>query len=217
MRLQFLPEELTSAEAYGTWFERNATNLLAAGGQLVFNLTPHTIDRCPTVDCFNYTFWFITGEDRDGLAFVAVQSLLQSISSIIPSLHQWFTSQVVLHGCRNNFAINSKLHRLWWGVLHVVRSARSLVDPAATYALLENIRIDVESHNQRYRFTRFGEHFVESFRLRKSAGKSIQDESRFAVYFLDAILDDSNHYVITDQTTCGHYSLCLSSDFGTCS
>mmetsp|Transcript_8753 Transcript_8753/g.19624 ORF Transcript_8753/g.19624 Transcript_8753/m.19624 type:complete len:242 (-) Transcript_8753:424-1149(-) len=153
-------------------------------------------------------------KNRHSLPMVSIQPLYQSSSRIIWSLHQCLTRLIILHTFRNRLSTSIRLHTFRRSILDMITPSTLLMNPPSTNPLLQHLIRNLQLHHLGNTRPLFGQHFIQLLRLNESAGKSIEDESKFTVGLLDAIADDADDNVVRNESSGFHDGGCLESYFG---
>mmetsp|Transcript_325 Transcript_325/g.802 ORF Transcript_325/g.802 Transcript_325/m.802 type:complete len:244 (+) Transcript_325:652-1383(+) len=140
-------------------------------------------------------------QNGHSLLVVSLQSLDQGSRSIVLTLHQGFARFVIRHGFGNGLSLIIQFHGLGRGVLDMEGSTRSLVNPATANTFLQNGIRNVQFNDLGHGSTFLGQHFIQSLGLFQGTREAIQNKAKFAIILLDTILDDSDHDIITHQST----------------
>ena len=130
-------------------------------------------------------------------------------------LHKRFTRDVVLHVVLGGLGASGQALGLKPLECGVVRTARLLVDPAPTDALLQD-RVRHRQRNHAVDLLALSrQHGIERLGLGHCAGEPVENEALGALGLLDLIADNADDDVVRDKRTRGHQVLGLLADFGT--
>ena len=132
---------------------------------------------------------------------VGTHSLLKSLSSVIFTVEQVLTSDIIL-------AFN--LRRV---ELDVVAATTGLMDSTASDSLFKNLFVDLELKHTVNVHLLLGHHSVELTSLDLSSGETVEKDSTLTLRVGHVLLNEANDDLVGDKTTSIHNSLGLLSDF----
>lgn len=140
--------------------------------------------------------------NRRGLGVILLQTSLEGFGIVIWSLDEWLTSLIIL------------TFNLWWIELHVVGSARGLVDPSALDTLDQDVILDLELQHLVDLLSSLFEHGIEFAGLLNGPWESIQKETLGILWLFEFFFEERDDEVVTDKSTGLHNCISLLANLG---